>query len=161
MKLSLLCLLLFFVLPSCGDGAGDAAEQAEAQATDAAQMAAYKSMMDGHDRVMPLMGKITQAQKTITEQLTSGGVDADYRELLLAANEQLEDANDAMMNWMNNIRPLDELREEMDAEKVMSFLKAQTRDIADVETDIKASLANAEQIIGDDHAHGADGDHSH
>ncbi len=162
MKLvSLLCLLLFLVT-SCGNGAEDAAEQAEAQAMEAAQTAAYQSMMDGHDRIMPLMGKITQAQRTITEQLTTGGLAEERRELLLATNEQLEDANDGMMNWMNSIRPLDELRAEMDEGKVIDYLKAQTRDIADVETDIKASLANAEEIIGgENHAHGVGADHNH
>ncbi len=157
---SLLCLLLFLVT-SCGNGAEEAAEQAEAQALDAAQTAAYQSMMDGHDRVMPLMGRITQAQRTITEQLTTGGLPEERRELLLATNEQLEDANDGMMNWMNGIRPLDELRNEMDEDEVMEYLKAQTRDIADVETDIKASLANADEILEGDHVHGVDGDHSH
>ena len=62
----------------------------------AAQDAAYRSMMDGHDRIMPMMGKITQAQRTITEQLSQGGHGEDYREVLLAANEQLEDADDGM-----------------------------------------------------------------
>ncbi len=157
---SSLCLLLFLIT-SCGNGAEDAAEQAEAQAMVAAQTAAYNSMMDGHDRVMPLMGRITQAQRTITEQLTNGGLPEERRDLLLATNEQLEDANDGMMNWMNNIRPLDELRNEMDEDKVIDYLKAQTRDIADVETDIKASLANADEILQGDHVHGADGDHSH
>ena len=158
----LLPLLFLLLLTACGDADQDAAETAKEQATAAAQDAAYKAMMDGHDRVMPMMGRITQAQRTITEQLTAGGVSEDYRELLLAANEQLEDANDGMMNWMNQLRPLDELREENDPDGVMNFIKEHTRSIADVEADIQASLANANEIIqGDSHVHDGTEDHEH
>ncbi|CAH1001140.1 hypothetical protein LEM8419_02061 [Neolewinella maritima] len=158
-------LPFFFILlccTACGNADQDAAEIAQEQATLAAQDAAYKAMMDGHDRVMPMLGRITQAQRTITEQLTAGGVSEDYRELLLAANEQLEDADDGMKNWMNKIRPLDELREDKDAEEVMSYIKEQTRDIADVEANITSSLANADEIIqGDSHVHDGSEDHTH
>ena len=141
--------LLFLFLLACGNGEGDAAEDAGDRAATAAQQTAYDLMMEGHDRVMPMMGQITAAQRTITEQLTTGGHGEDYRELLLAANEQLEDANDAMMNWMNNNRPLTELREDMDNDEVMEFLRERTRSIADVEADIKTSLANAKEILDD------------
>ena len=162
MMMRFLPLLLLFLLTACGNADQEAAETAQEQATVASQEAAYKAMMDGHDRVMPMMGRITQAQRTITEQLNAGGVSEDYRELLLAANEQLEDANDGMMNWMNRIRPLDELREENEAEEVMDFIKEQTRSIADVEADISASLANANEIIqGDSHVHDGTEDHEH
>ena len=162
MTMRFLPLLFLFLLTACGNADQDAAETAQEQATVAAQEAAYRAMMDGHDRVMPMMGRITQAQRTITDQLNAGGVSEDYRELLLAANEQLEDANDGMMNWMNRIRPLDELREENEAEEVMDFIKEQTRSIADVEADINASLANANEIIqGDSHVHDGTEDHEH
>ena len=162
MMMRFLPLLFLFLLTTCGDADQDAAETAREQATVAAQEAAYKAMMDGHDRVMPMMGRITQAQRTITEQLSAGGVSEDYRELLLAANEQLEDANDGMMDWMNRIRPLDELQEENEADEVMNYIKEQTRSIADVEADINASLANANEIIqGDSHVHDGTEDHEH
>ena len=162
MTMRFLPLLFIFLLTACGNADQDAAETAQEQATVAAQEAAYKAMMDGHDRVMPMMGRITQAQRTITEQLSAGGVSEDYRELLLAANEQLEDANDGMMNWMNRIRPLDELREENEGDEVMDYIKEQTRAIADVEADINSSLANANEIIqGDNHVHDGTEDHEH
>lgn len=153
------CFLL--LLTACGDGEGAAAEAAAEQATRTAQEAAYQSMMDGHDRIMPMMGRITQAQRSITEQLGQGGHGEEYRELLLAANEQLEDADDGMMNWMNSIRPLDELRAEMDDDEVMDYIREHTRAIAEVETDIKTSLATASEVITTDHAHGPDADHEH
>ncbi|THH37875.1 acetate and sugar kinases/Hsc70/actin family protein [Neolewinella litorea] len=153
---------LMLLLTACGNAESDAADSAEERAVTAAQEAAYSSMMEGHDRVMDQMGQITQAQRTITEQLTTGGHGEDYRELLLAANEQLEDADDAMMAWMNGHRPLDELRANMKEEEIMNFIRERTRAIADVEADIKTSLANAEQILtNEDHEHMDGDDHNH
>ncbi|NJB87259.1 hypothetical protein GGR26_003039 [Lewinella marina] len=150
------------LLTSCGNAESEAADNAEERALAAAQEAAYSSMMDGHDRVMEMMGQITQAQRTITEQLTTGGHGDDYRELLLAANEQLEDADDAMMDWMNGHRPLDELRSNLKEDEIMNFIRERTRGIAEVEADIKTSLANAEQILSnEDHEHGEGMDHNH
>lgn len=154
-------LFLALFLTACGDSEGDAADNARDQATLASQEAAFQSMMDGHDRVMPLMNQITQKQRTITEALTTGGHGEDYRELLIAANEQLEDANDAMMDWMNqHQRPLDELRETMKEDEVMGFLREGSTSIAAVEADMKTSLANADQILNNTD-HGAGGDHDH
>ncbi|PPK87324.1 hypothetical protein CLV84_0262 [Neolewinella xylanilytica] len=154
----LFCLLFF----ACGNGEGDVAETAGERATVAAQETAYDLMMEGHDRVMPMMGQITQAQREITEQLSAGGHGEDYRELLMAANEQLEDADDAMMAWMNNSRPLPELRESMDNEEIMEFIRERTRSIAEVEAEVRTSLANAEQILGtEDHEHTEGMNHDH
>ncbi len=159
MKFIYLFALLMLLTTACGDSAADTAGE---QATLAAQEAAYKSMMEGHDRVMPLMGQITQRQQTITEQLTTGTDDEDFRELLQAAYEQLEDADDGMHEWMINSRTLDNLRADMDNDKIMDYLRERTRSISDVETNMKASIANADEILGDDnhvHAPGTDRNH--
>ncbi|WP_116107269.1 hypothetical protein [Lewinella sp. IMCC34191] len=162
MKLSYSLFVLLLFAFACGNSEEDAAENAGERATTAAQETAYDLMMEGHDRVMPMMGQITQAQRNITEQLSAGGHGEDYRDLLMAANEQLEDADDAMMAWMNNSRPLTELRENMDNDEIMEFIRERTRSIAEVEADIKTSLANAQQILGDeDHEHGEGMDHDH
>ena len=161
MKFSYLFLFMLVFTFACGSGE-DAAEDAGERGTNAAQQTAYQLMMDGHDRVMPMMGQITQTQRDITEQLSSGGLDDDYRDLLLAANEQLEDAHDAMMEWMNTSRPLAELQENMDNDDIMSTIRERTRSIAEVETDIRTSLANAEQILEtEDHEHTEGMNHDH
>jgi hypothetical protein len=150
-------LAFLLILFACGNAEQEAADSAEEQAMVAAQEAAYSSMMEGHDRVMPLMNQITQAQRSITEQLTAGGHGEEYRELLQASYEQLEDAHDGMMNWMNNIRPLDELRAEMDGDNVMDYVREQTREVAEVEADMKSSIATATEVLQEhDHDHDHD-----
>ncbi len=162
MKLCYYSLFLLLFTFACGNSEGDAAEDAGERATVAAQQTAYDLMMEGHDRVMPMMGQITQAQRGITEQLSAGGHGEDYRDLLMAANEQLEDADDAMMSWMNNSRPLSELRESMDNEEIMDFIRERTRSIAEVEAEVRTSIANAEQILeSEDHEHMEGMNHEH
>ena len=65
-----LTLLFVFALAftSCGEDTA-AAEKAAMEAAYASQQTAYDTMMAGHDRVMPMMGKITAAQKAIKAQL--------------------------------------------------------------------------------------------
>jgi hypothetical protein len=148
-------VMLPLLLLACGNAERDAADAAEEQAMLAAQEAAYSAMMEGHDRVMPLMNEITQAQRSITEQLTAGGHGEEYRELLQASYEQLEDANDGMMNWMNNnYRPLDELRAELKGDEVIEYVREQTREIAEVETAMRSSIATATEVLqARDHDH--------
>ncbi|WP_116126275.1 hypothetical protein [Lewinella sp. IMCC34183] len=159
MKFTYLIALFLLLATACGNSDADTAQE---QASMAAQKAAYESMMEGHDRVMPLMNQITQRQRSITEQLSSGTHDEDFRDLLQAAYEQLEDADDAMHEWMNQTRTLDNLRTELDSDKVMEHLRDRTRSIAEVEADMKASIANADQILNDHAGEDHTGeDHSH
>jgi hypothetical protein len=148
---------------ACGEDAA-AVEAAAQEAAEAAQQKAYDVMMEGHDRAMPMMGKIAAAQKAIMEQLEGEGVDEAKKELLMAANEQLEDANDGMMNWMSEIKSLDDLRASMNNEAIITYIKEETADIAKVESDITAAITKANELLGitdHDHGDGADHDHDH
>lgn len=117
-------------------------------------------MMEGHDRVMPLMGKITASQRSIKEALASDDLEASKKDVLEAANEQLEDANDGMMEWMQNLKPLDELRENMDNDAIVKYIREEAGNIAKVESTMKAALGAAANLV-DDHGHSHEGgDHS-
>jgi hypothetical protein len=151
-------------LNSCGEDTA-AAEQAALESARAAQQTAYDAMMEGHDRVMPLMGKITAAQRTIMEQLKGDeAMDPSKKEVLEAASEQLEDANDGMMVWMQNLKPLDELRENMDNEAIITYIKQEAAKIAKVEISMNAAIGAAAEVVEEaaGHSHDGDGhDHSH
>ncbi|MEM9260607.1 MAG: hypothetical protein AAGA62_13230, partial [Bacteroidota bacterium] len=129
--LSLLCIA--FLLAACNNGPS-AAEIAAEEATAAAQEQAYETMMEAHDRVMPLMGQITASQRSVMEELKEDELAEDRKELLTAISEQLEDANDGMMEWMGNLKPLDELRASMGNDAIMTYVQQEAADIAKVET---------------------------
>jgi len=157
-----LSLLLVFglFLTSCGEDTA-AVEKAAMESARAAQQSAYDAMMEGHDRVMPLMGKITAAQRTIMEQLKGDEtMEASRKEVLTAASEQLEDANDGMMEWMQNLKPLDELREKMDNEAIITYIKQEAADIAKVEMSMNAAIGAATEVVGEHAGHSHDG-HDH
>ena len=155
-----LTLLFVFAMAftSCGDDTA-AAEKAAMEAAYASQQTAYDAMMTGHDRVMPMMGKITAAQKAIMAQLEAADLDPNKKDLLEATNEQLEDANDGMMNWMSSLKSLDDLRGSMDSEAIITYIKEEAADIAKVETSTNAALGAAAELLGDHAGHDHD-DHS-
>ncbi len=161
-----LTLLFVFTLAftSCGEDTS-VAEKAAMEAAQAAQKEAYASMMEGHDRAMPMMGKITAAQKAIMAQLDAEDLDASKKDLLEAANEQLEDANDGMMDWMNGLKSLDDLRGSMDNDAIITYIKEEAADIAGVETAMNAALGAAADLLGDhaghDHDHDDHSGHNH
>lgn len=162
MKYFLVFSLSLFLATSCGDANADAADQAAAEAANAAESEAYELMMEGHDRVMPRMGEVVQAQRTLAERLQIPGLSEEQRDLLTASNEQLEDSADGMMEWMSSVKPLDDLRAEMDNEGIMSYIKEKTAEIAKVESDITASIASAKELIEGDHVHtDGEADHEH
>lgn len=156
-----LTLLFVFALAftSCGDETA-AAEKAAMEAAYASQETAYQAMMAGHDRAMPMMGKITAAQKAIKAQLEAADLDPSKKDLLKAANEQLEDAHDGMMDWMSGLKSLDDLRGSMDNEAIITYIKQEAADIAKVETATNAALGSAAELLGDHAGHDHDG-HGH
>lgn len=157
-----LALLLFVSLffTACGEDASIAEAAAKEIATKA-QEKAYETMMEGHDRIMPLMGQLTAAQRSINEELKSDdGVADDRKEILTAANEQIEDAGDQMMAWMGNMKPLDKLREDMDHEAIMTYIAGEGKSIVKVESAMKAAIAAGKEVVGETHSHEAGGDHS-
>ncbi len=154
-----LSLLLIFGLglTSCGEDTA-AVEKAATEAAQAAQQTAYDAMMEGHDRVMPLMGNITAAEEALKQQLEAADISEDRKDLLMAAYEQLEDANDGMMDWMKNLKSLDDLRGSMDNEAIITYIKEEAADIAKVETAMNAAIGAANELVGE-HSHDGD-DHS-
>jgi hypothetical protein len=157
-----LTLLFVFTLAftSCGEDTA-AAEKAAMEAAYASQQTAYEAMMAGHDRVMPMMGKITAAQKAIKAQLGAEDLDPNKKDLLVATNEELEDANDGMMNWMSGLKSLDDLRGGMDNDAIISYIKQEAASIAKVETSTNAALGAAAELLGDHAGHDHDGDSGH
>jgi len=158
-----LSLLLFLCLGLTSCGGGDASADAEMAAMEAsrvAQQSAYDAMMAGHDRVMPLMGRITASQKAIMTEMKTEGLADDRKDLLEAANEQLQDAYDGMMDWMGGLKPLDELRANMDNDAIITYIKQEAGDIAKIEMSTATALGTAKELMGDHAGHSHDG-HDH
>ena len=67
-----------------------------------------------------------------------------------------------MMNWMSEVKSLDDLRGSMNSEAIITYIKEETEDITKVEADIMAAIAKANELLGvTDHDHGDGEDHDH
>ena len=153
-------LFLLTLTVACGDDkVSSDAELQRLEASRVAQEAAYEGMVASHDRIMPMMGQVTASQRAVKEQLAVDGLSDDREDLLEAAYEQLEDAEDDMMSWMQNMKPLETLRETMDNDAIITYIREESSDIADVEAQINTAIATARELVGDHagHAHGAGG----
>lgn len=114
------------------------------------QEAAWADMMEAHDRVMPRMGEIYQATKALIPLMQAAQAEADdYHARAQRAIQNLDAAEDGMMQWMAGIRdqPLDSLRAQYDHAAIMANIDKETIAIEKVEADIESSINTAQALI--------------
>ena len=140
---SLFSLLLLLV--ACGPKA----KYSDAELAE--QDAAWAKMMEGHDVVMPLMNDLYQASKQLKELAEDAAVEAnDFHPRSQEALADIKQAEDAMMEWMNEIKDnqLTSIRERYeDHAAVMAFIDKEQTDIDQVAEDMQSSLAAAKALI--------------
>lgn len=115
------------------------------------QDAAWAKMMEGHDVVMPLMKDLYQTSTELKPLLESTMVEAsDFHPRAQMALKNIENAEDAMMDWMAHIRDnqLDSLRvKSQDHAAVMAFIDDGQKKIDVVAEAMKQSLEQAKQLV--------------
>ncbi|MEM9931397.1 MAG: hypothetical protein AAF840_16395 [Bacteroidota bacterium] len=144
MKNVLLTVLLLSLL-ACG-GENGAFSPAEMEA----QTKAYQKMMEGHDRVMPRMGEIAQAQKGLADAMKAEGLDDERKTALQATYDQLDNSYDGMMVWMRELKSPDELLELKDQQKILDYIKGEDADMAVIETQLNKGIEMTKQLLGED-----------
>ncbi len=96
-----------------------------------------------HDEVMPKMSDIVRLKGGLIEMPT----DSISGPMVKATNAQLEKSEDAMMNWMNNFKSPEKLRESKNHEEIMAYLENEKLEIAKVRDEMKNSIEAAERIL--------------
>lgn len=97
-----------------------------------------------HDEVMPKMGELRRARKSLMLQAdTIMGSDSTRAMMLKGLADDLGNANEGMMQWMRNYEP------EFDGtdEEVMSYLGDQKKSIQQVKEDMLESLKKGEEAM--------------
>ena len=92
-----------------------------------------------HDEVMPKMGDLRRARKTLmlwADSLVT--IDSTKANMLSTMAEDIANANESMMVWMRAYEPDFEGTDE----EVRAYLEAQKESIQKVKDDMESSLAN-------------------
>lgn len=132
-------LLLVLSLTACGKFSKD--EMAK-------QQDAYASMMEAHDRVMPRMGEMHELEDQLLVFAEDATLNDTLKSQVLAAIENLREADEEMMTWMQAIKPLEQLQAEMDQQAIMSYLAEEDKKIRIVENAMESSISLAQRQLG-------------
>lgn len=98
-----------------------------------------------HDEVMPMMGDLRRARKTLMLQADSIiSIDSVRAQLFVKTADDLNAANEGMMVWMRNFDPNFEGTDE----EILKYLTDQKTSIEQVNKDMKETLKRGEELLG-------------
>ncbi len=147
---SFVLLLLSLLLLNCG-GQQQQAEQEDSRFTAEelqAQETAFQKMMAVHDEVMPLTIEMNKVAMNIKPYLESDSLqDAQIREEASTAVQEIESADDAMMEWMGNSPKMNKLRDSLSHEQIMARLEEEEAEISEVSRQMKSSLEKGREVL--------------
>lgn len=107
-----------------------------------------KEIIEVHDEVMPLMGKLKSLEKKASTQaediLQNDPSDTLAVQNLKALAYDLSEAHEGMFVWMRQYESEDGERSE---EELMQYLEVQMEKVKQVHDAIQSSLANADELL--------------
>ena len=126
-----IALSLFFLANSCSNAAFEKEE------------ALRDEVFAIHDAVMPRMSEIVKLKGQLKE------LQADSIKALEAnaMTNQLEKAEDGMMDWMNQFTQLEKLRETKKHDEIVAYLETEKLRIAKVRDDMNGGIAAAARLV--------------
>jgi predicted transcriptional regulator len=144
MKINIRLFLLVFSLmyfASCGGP-----NQAELDQ----QQQEWEAVMAIHDEVMPKiseMNQISRELKKVEERETE--LFETYQDRILGSKQKLEDAEEAMFSWMNEIKQLDKLRADKSHEEILAYLAEEKVKITAVKEAMLESLEDGLALLSE------------
>lgn len=133
-----LILLFILSLTACGKFSKD--EMAK-------QQDAYAGMMEAHDRVMPRMGEMHELEEQLTAFTEDASLNDTLKNQVLIVIDKLRNADEDMMSWMQEIKPLEQLQAEMDQQSIMAYLAEEDKKIRIVENAMESSISAAKEQL--------------
>ena len=102
-------------------------------------------VMSIHDEVMPKMGELRRVRKSLLIQADSlVGIDSIASSKLTYLRDEIDNANEGMMQWMRNFEP----EFEGTNEEIKAYLEEQKIAVTKVKDDMNASLASGKEALG-------------
>lgn len=140
-------LLSVLILSSCSQNASEKKEAAE----DLGPVEEKRSeVMAIHDEIMPRMGTLMNLKKQLRQRAavmdSTQEIDKEQLVSIQASIEQLETADEAMMQWMRTYKdPADSVSEK----EAVEYLELKEQEILEVKEKMQESEAAAKALLND------------
>lgn len=141
----LLTLVMITLVLACGDSPQNAQEEQQF----ATQSEAFDKVMVVHDDVMPKMSDISRVRRALKKHLDNPQLDEAAKANIQENIDGLNEADDAMMNWMRNIQQPRKLRKERSHEEVMTYFEEQMREIEQVQRAMETNLVGGQLLLSE------------
>lgn len=131
--------LIVLMFSTCGPSGNKEAETDEI----------YREVMEIHDEVMPKMQDIMNLKEKMRikiDSMASSGVDQSAIDKMEKMITQLDEADEAMMNWMRNFNTD---YEEMSKEEITNYLNEQKEEITEVKDQMQTAIKEAESMLAE------------
>jgi hypothetical protein len=140
----LIMLLLSFSLLSCNQQTSAADNKETPDEVEALK----QEVMGVHDEIMPRIGTLMNLKKQLKERVaqldTAKEADKDKAAALLPTIKQLEEADEAMMQWM---RTYEDPEQAMGKAKALEYLELKRKEILTVKEKMEASETAAKAML--------------
>ena len=138
-----------FLFIACTNNSTNTGTAENAAANEQLEQKAWDDMMVIHDEVMPKMSEINGLTRDFKNYVEANRetISPAYLERISVALTELEDGDEGMMNWMNGIKQLDNLRGTLDHNAIMVYLKEQAEIIAQVKEKMLSSIENGKALL--------------
>lgn len=103
----------------------------------------YQKVMLIHDNAMMLMSDVSSLNRKI-KKMSGLREDLETKEEIQQASQELEAANESMMDWMRNFDP--DL-ETLSHEETMKYLEREKEKIEEIKKKMESAIKNAEDLL--------------
>ena len=143
---------LLFILSSCGQSSTSIDQTSKEEAPLSPEMAIqdslWKEVMVIHDEVMPKMGDINKTSRALKAKLEA---DPELNETIKAqineTMEALNAADEAMWEWMHNLKQLKPLRNTLSHLEILQYLETEKIAIAEVKDRMLGSINEGKTLL--------------
>ncbi len=109
----------------------------------------YNQVLDVHDEVMPQMDEIERLKRELKEQIANTpDLVVEKKQKLEQVISNLDSAGMAMMDWMHELVPLDELPDSVDTEEARAYYESEMERIKKVRELMAEAIAKAKTEKG-------------
>lgn len=133
--LPILLLSLFFF--TCGESTPEELEQDKM----------HDVVMEIHDAVMPEMSTINRISRSLKKFVENNQPDSLHLSQIESSIAELENADEAMMDWMQNYKKPRKMRGDKNHKEIMAYLKSEEAKISEVKKLMEESIEKGNALL--------------